>query len=307
MDTDHIAAFLAIAQCGGFARASRVLHLSQPAISRRIRLLEQELGAPLFERRPRGAVLTEAGTAFLPHAQATVASMRDGVAAVRAVQGGEAGAVTLALVGTLANATLTARLREFREQFPGVDLRLRTALSDEVTSLVLRGEAALGLRYGPAQNPGLTCVTADNERLVAVCRPGHRLAGAAPSQDAAAALAGEQWLIFPARTGAAGEPYAAAIHQLLAAHGLAAATMVPVDSLTAQKRMVEAGFGLAVLPESGIAEELAAGTLATLGGSALTRTIPVVLVRRRRGFASGAVQALAAMLTDGHSPGDGTV
>jgi len=65
--------------------------------------------------------------------------------------------------------------------------------------------------------------------------------------------------------------------------------------------MVEAGFGLAVLPESGIAEELAAGTLATLGGPALTRTIPVVLVRRRRGFASGAVQALAAMLTDGHA------
>ena len=88
MDTEHIAAFLAIAQSGGFARAARALHLSQPAISRRIRLLEQELGAPLFERLPRGIVLTGAGTAFLPHAQATVASMRDGAAAVRAVVSG---------------------------------------------------------------------------------------------------------------------------------------------------------------------------------------------------------------------------
>lgn len=81
MELDHVEAFLAIVRRGGFTRASASLHLSQPAISRRIDLLESQLGAPLFERIRTGVVLTEAGRAFLPHAEAVLASLRDGVAA----------------------------------------------------------------------------------------------------------------------------------------------------------------------------------------------------------------------------------
>ena len=70
-----------------------------------------------------------------------------------------------------------------------------------------------------------------------------------------------------------------------------------MDSLTAQKRMVEAGFGLAVLPESSLEEELRAGTLRPVPVPGLTATIPVVLIRRRHAFTSGAVRALIATLT----------
>lgn len=89
MELDHVQAFLAIARSGGFARGSAALHLSQPATSRRIQLLETELGAPLFDRLGRGVTLTEAGRAFLPHAQAILASLRDAVDAVNAVRGTE--------------------------------------------------------------------------------------------------------------------------------------------------------------------------------------------------------------------------
>src|SRR5215469_15976366 len=64
MELNQIEAFVAIVRGGGFTRASATLHLSQPAISRRLHLLEDELGAPLFERIRSGAVLTEAGRAF---------------------------------------------------------------------------------------------------------------------------------------------------------------------------------------------------------------------------------------------------
>ena len=76
MELDHVEAFVAIVRHGGFSRASSALHLSQPAISRRVHLLERELGAPLFERLRSGAVLTDAGRAFLPHAEALLASVR---------------------------------------------------------------------------------------------------------------------------------------------------------------------------------------------------------------------------------------
>jgi DNA-binding transcriptional LysR family regulator len=79
VELDHVEAFVTIVRRGGFTRASSTLHLSQPAISRRVHLLERELGAPVFERIRSGVVLTEAGRAFLPHAEAILASMRDGL------------------------------------------------------------------------------------------------------------------------------------------------------------------------------------------------------------------------------------
>jgi DNA-binding transcriptional LysR family regulator len=302
MELDHVEAFLAVARSGGFARGSAALHLSQPAVSRRIKLLEAELGAPLFDRLSRGVTLTEAGRAFLPHAQALLASMRDGIDAVSAIRGTGQGMVTLALVGTLASGSLTARLNRLCQAHPGLDLRLRTALSTEVSALVLRGDAALGLRYGTDPDPGLVSVIIHQERLVPVCPPGHPLA--ASGTDLAAALAGQRWLAFPSGPGVPGDPYAAALQQLLAAHGLGAAEILPIDSLTAQKRMAEAGFGLAILPESSLEEELRTGTLRAIDAPALTATIPVALIRRRNAFQTGAARALAAALTNWpHKPG----
>src|SRR5262247_2290568 len=103
MELSQAEAFVAIVRRGGFTRASAALHLSQPAISRRLHLLERELGAPLFERIRSGVVLTEAGRAFLPHAEALLACMHDGVDSVRALHQVDRGAITLALVGTLAS------------------------------------------------------------------------------------------------------------------------------------------------------------------------------------------------------------
>ena len=296
MELDHVEAFLAIARSGGFARGSAALHLSQPATSRRIKLLETELGAPLFDRLGRGVILTEAGRAFLPHAQAMLASMRDGIDAVSDVRGTGQGPVTLALVGTLASSSLTARLSQLCQDHPGLDLRLRTALSAEVSTLVLRGDAAVGLRYGTDPDPGLVSVIIHQERLVPVCPPGHPLA--ARGADLTAALAGQRWLAFPTGPGAPGDPYAAALRQLLAGHGLGTAEILPIDSLTAQKRMAEAGFGLAILPESSLDEELRTGTLCAIDSPALSATIPVALIRRRNAFQTGAARALTAALSD---------
>src|SRR5215471_21484911 len=76
MELDQVETFVAIVRRGGFTRAAASLHLSQPAVSRRLDLLERELGRPLFDRTRGGARLTEAGQAFLPHAEALLASAR---------------------------------------------------------------------------------------------------------------------------------------------------------------------------------------------------------------------------------------
>ena len=87
MDIDEIRTFVSIAQLGGFTRAAGRLNRSHPAISRRIGLIEQDLGAALVERVRGGAKLTEAGRAFLPFAEAVLAAIEDGREAVRATVG----------------------------------------------------------------------------------------------------------------------------------------------------------------------------------------------------------------------------
>lgn len=294
MELDHVEAFVAIVRRGGFSRAAATLHLSQPAISRRVHLLEDELGAPLFDRVRSGATLTDAGHAFLPHAEALLASMRDGVEAVGALRGGDRGTVTLAIVGTLASTPLTERLRRFHEAFPAIDLHVRTALSREVSDLVRRGDATLGLRYERDPHPELTSTAIHDEPMLAVCSPRHRLAQARAVRPAA--LAGERWITFPPRPNPGPEPYATVLEQRLAACGLAGAPVIHIDSLTAQKRMVEAGFGLALLSASSVDEELRTGSLCALPAPALRATIPIVLIHRRRGYLSGAARALATAL-----------
>jgi DNA-binding transcriptional LysR family regulator len=296
VEIDQVEAFVAIVRGRGVTRAAAALHLSQPAVSRRLDLLERELGAPLFERIRSGVILTEAGRAFLPHAEAMLASMRDGAEAVRALEGPERGAITVALVGTLASTALTAALRAFRERYPGVALRLRTALSREVSARVRRGDAVLGLRYGTDSDPDLVSRVVHDEPRVVVCSPHHRLARSRRVDPGA--LQGEAWIGFPPRPDEPEEPYAISLRQSLAACGLGAAEVIPIDSLTAQKRMVEAGFGLAQLPASSVDEELRAGSLVVLSVPAMQTTIPVVLIQRRRGYLSGAARELLRVLTD---------
>jgi DNA-binding transcriptional LysR family regulator len=294
VEIDQIEAFVAIVRGGGFTRAAGLLHLSQPAVSRRLELLERELGAPLFERMRSGVILTEAGRTFLPHAEGLLACLRDGSESVRALQQVDGGTVTLALVGTLASTTLTGCLQRFRNAHPQVELHLRTALSQEISVLVRRGDATLGLRYGKDPHPDMQCVAIHDEPMIVVCSPGHRLArrrSVAPS-----ALAAERWVAFPPRPGAFYDPYPWSLQNRLVAWGLNSAEIIPIDSLTAQKRMVEAGFGLALLPESSADEELRTGTLSAMRIAAKSITIPVVLIHRRRAYLSAAARALITEL-----------
>jgi DNA-binding transcriptional LysR family regulator len=294
VELDHLEAFVAIVARGGVTRAALALHLSQPAISRRLHLLEHELGVPLFERIGRTLTLTDGGRAFLPHAQAVLAALRDGVAAVHGVADGTQGTVTLALVGTLASSALTQCLQRFRCEHPAIDLRLRTALSAEVSALVHSGDASLGLRYRADPGRGLISRRVYDERLVLVCSAQSPL-GRSP-RVSVNALAGERWLAFPPQPGRRQEPYTNALEERLAANGLHGAVVVPIDSLSAQKRLVEAGFGVALLPDSSVVEELRAKTLRVLHIRSMQTSIPVTLVQRRSAYLSGATRALAAAL-----------
>jgi DNA-binding transcriptional LysR family regulator len=294
MDVDAIRTFLAIAETGGFSRAGARLHRSQPAISRRIGLLEQELGAPLFERIRGRARLTDAGRAFLPHAEVAMAALKDGGEAVRELGAGARGTVSLALVGTLADTQIVDVLRRFARRQKNVRLELRTASSSEISDLVRRGEATLGLRYFASGRHDLVEQTVGGEAMLVIAAAGHRLAGRRIRNPGA--LQGERWVGFPPSS-ADRDSSGSVLARQLARAGLDGADLTLIDSLTAQKRLAEAGFGLALVPESSVRDELRTGALVVLDVPAMRTTIPITVVHRRSGHLSPAAQALLALLT----------
>ena len=141
MDSDALNTFLMVHRLGGISNAAKALHRSQPAISRRIALLEQELGVPLFDRVAGRTMLSDAGRVMVPYAERAVAAAQDAENAVRALARPDSGPVALAVVGTLAGGRLSAIMKRFATEHPAVNLSLRTATSAEVSGLIARGEA----------------------------------------------------------------------------------------------------------------------------------------------------------------------
>jgi DNA-binding transcriptional LysR family regulator len=294
MDIDEVRTFLAIAETGGFTRAGQRLHRSQPAISRRVEQLEHELGVRLFDRMRGRARLTEAGRVFLPHAEAALAALKDGHDAVRDLQAGPRGTISLALVGTLADTRIVDSLRRFARRADKVRLELRTASSAEVTDLVRRGDATLGLRYFTSDRPDLVERSAGGEAMLVIAARDHRLARRRRLR--ARDLAGERWIGFPPTPGDRDSSGHLLARQLVRA-GLDAADVTLIDSLTAQRRLAEAGFGLALVPESSVRDELRQGTLVALDVPAMRTTIPITALHRRNGYLSPAATTLLALLT----------
>ncbi len=296
MDSEALSTFVAVHRAGGFSAAADLLHRSQPAISRRIALLEAELRAPVFERVAGGVALSPMGQALLPRAERVLAALQDAAEVVGELRSGHAGPVAIAAVGTLAGGALTGVLRRFAAEFPRVELSLRTATSDQVSDHVRRGEVTIGLRYYDDPGADLVCRALPPERMTVICGPDHPLAGrtVASLRD----LKDERWLAFP-RPDDRGEVSAGKIFAEFLVRDVARIDWTAIDSLTAQKRLAEAGFGIALLPDSAVAEERAGGSLAAIGVADLDALTPVSAVVRRDGYLSPAALALLAWLEGG--------
>ena len=268
IDLDQLSAFVTIAERGTVTSAARKLHRTQSAISRRLSLLEDALGAQLFDRRGAALALTDAGRAFLPFAESALAAVASG-----------RDAVSIAIVGTLVEAPLAQALREL----PSLALSVLTASSAEVSRLVRCGEANLGLRYFEDADGDLTSELLGLENLCVVASP------------AATPATTQRWIGFPF-TRSFKEDFGRLLEQQLTAAGMRGAEVMAVDSLSAQKRLVEVGLGLALLPESSVREELARGTLVVVDMPSMATTIPIHLVQRRVGYKSPAAGELIAVL-----------
>ncbi|MFQ5643690.1 MAG: LysR family transcriptional regulator [Thiogranum sp.] len=178
MDIAALKAFAAVADAGSFSSAAEHLYLTQPAVSKRIAALENELDARLFDRIGRTVTLTEAGRALLPRARNILVEMEDSVRAISNLSGAVHGTLRFATSHHIGLHRLPPALKRFTQAHPEVRLDIRFMDSEEACAAVEHGELELGIvTLPPAPLPNLTTRTVWQDPLGIMVSTHHPLAG----------------------------------------------------------------------------------------------------------------------------------
>lgn len=175
-DLTTLQLFIATAELGGVTRAAQRVHIAPAAASRRIQELEAQFGLPLFERRPHGMALTDAGRAMLAHARSithTVSRMQDDAASYL---GGEQGVVRIAAPKSAVIQFMPADIERCAQACPGVRIDLQEMNSQLVQQALKRGVADLGIYEASLGAIDLPALPYRSDQLVLVAPRGHALA-----------------------------------------------------------------------------------------------------------------------------------
>jgi DNA-binding transcriptional LysR family regulator len=187
--------FVAVAEELHFGRAAERMAVSQPALSRQIADLEQQLGVQLLERTSRQVRLTEAGVALLAEARRTIAQAQQAFDIARRAGQGEVGRVRVGFLSSACNSILPPVIHLFRSRFPHVALELHELLDDEQIRRLEEGHIDIGFVRTTLHSAMLQSEIVLAEPLAAVLPAAHPLASA-QSIDLAA-LAGEEFVLWP--------------------------------------------------------------------------------------------------------------
>jgi DNA-binding transcriptional LysR family regulator len=275
VEIGQVEAFLAVGTFGGFRRAADALRLTQPAVSARIRALEQSLGVPLFERG-QGVTLSAAGRAFKPHAEQLLQTVALARQAVHDLRPSSAGALRIAAALSICTYLLPDVLKRYHAAHPKITITVRSGHSKEVLEMVLRAEADVGLARS-LHHPEVETVSLRDDPLVLVGVP-----AAWPYRSRRARLeevANVRLILFDR-----GSSDWTLSHGLFRSAGLVPNVVMEVETIETAKRMVERGVGLAFLPHLAVAREIRAGTLIAIeiaDADRLSRSLDVIHARQR--------------------------
>jgi LysR family hydrogen peroxide-inducible transcriptional activator len=174
MELDQLRYFLRVAKRGNFTRASEDLLISQPALSRSIQKLEEELGQPVFERKTRSVSLTEAGTLLQSRAQQVLSIIEDTKAEI--TDDGESGRIRVGAIPTIAPYFLPEVLQRFSTEFPKASLIVQENTTDVLLKSCTQGEIDLAIVALPVPAKYLEVEELFQEELLLVLPPDHPLA-----------------------------------------------------------------------------------------------------------------------------------
>lgn len=269
MDFATLQAFVAVAEQRSFSRAGGQLFLTQPAVSKRIASLEEELGNPLFDRIGHQVQLTEAGRALLPRARRILLELEDSRRAIRNLSGQIGGQLSMVTSHHIGLHRLPEVLRRYTGDYPEVELDLQFMESEQACQAVLHGDSEVGVVTLPLAPPAeLKFRPVWEDPLHLVAGPEHTLSRTDP-------LTAQKLLAWPAILPMRGTFTRTLVETAFADLQAESPLQVKLatNNLETIKMMVSIGLGWSVLPQTLLDAELVALRLPKLR---LTRQLGVV-------------------------------
>lgn len=243
MQIEELRWFATLCETGNVGRAAAELGLSQPGLSRALARLEQELGAPLFDRRGRVLALNRFGRTYLEHARRILAEDEAGRRAIADLASPQTGTVALAFLYTVGNWLVPRLLLSFRAEHPRVRFHLVQGGNSANLEALDRGEVDLVITAPRPPEAGLAWRALRTEHLYLAVPAGHRLAGRARVRIEEAAA--EPFVATRAGTG-----LRESTERLWREAGIEPRIAFESDDVPALRGLVAVGLGVAVLPRS---------------------------------------------------------
>jgi len=289
MDLKQLRALVTVAETGNVTRASALLNTVQPAVSRQLRLLEEDVGVTLFERSRHGMELTDAGRTFVECARRVLYEVERARSEVSPSHGPVGGVVTVGLLPSMGNLLSSPLLTAVSAAYPGIKIHIAVGHGGRLPRWLESGELDIALLYDPKRSPSMQVRKLLSEGLWVVGPPG---TGIHPDRPIALAeLAGRPLVLPGSKHGLRGLVEHAAVLM-----GMQLDIVAETNDLLVQKSLVRGGHGWAILPRIAVVDEIALGLLvaAPLVSPALVRTLAMALPANRQ--TTKAVRCVAAAL-----------
>jgi DNA-binding transcriptional LysR family regulator len=287
MELSDLMTFSTVARLGAVTRAAEELNTVQSNVTQRVKALEAEIGAALFERHSRGMTLTGAGRRLLPYAARMAALSREAVLAARD-DGEPRGPLAIGSLETTAAVRLPSLLAEFHRRFPAVQLSLRTATTAELVAAVLEGALDGAFVAGPIEHAELNATIAFKEELVLItARRWTSLAGL----RAGTPESGPTALVF--RIGCT---YRQRLEQVFAEFGWPSAARFEFGTLDGMIGCVAADMGVTLLPRAVVERGELSGDIRIHTLSAALSRVDTAFIARRGAHQYSALQGFVSCL-----------
>lgn len=254
MELSQLRTLIHVAELGSLSKAADRLRIAQPALSRQVRLLEDELGARLFDRHGRGMVLTEQGRDVLARAQRIMAELDEIQAKAADAQAPLTGQVAIGFPPTVGDIISVPLVTAFGQSHPQAVLRLAGAYTGYLLDWMHRGEIDLAILYDPrpARSIRSRPLLLENLFLIGPAEAGFSTTRAMAFRM----LEGKRLLLPSGRHG-----LRTIVERCAAEAGIALDVVVEADSYATLKDLVRHGHGLTVLPLASIHDDIRAGRL----------------------------------------------